>query len=419
MTTFQQLRTIAPEAFAAASDDWLRLATEAEASADRLYERDGKALAENWADEVGERARGTIQKVAQDFQVAGMSLRGALSTLDGFADAIALCKHSLESAVDYAVRAGLDVDADGRVTAPAGTDDKALAEKAHEASALIADAVRDATRIDEDAAAALARLVEPAGITEVLSQDEIRERVLNDPVREATVASVEMIKETMPLDAGPQRQAAWWNSLTPEQREQYKRAAPVELHDMAGTPDEVRRELIGDDGLNRVEMVRWVTEHGDTDHEDVPGMSNCTNFVSHAMRDGGGLPEEGDGQGWKNPDDWYTNRGEEGDRPYLPSNKDHSEPWAAAQNHHDYMLRHGGETVTAEQAKPGDVIYFKDEESIHHAAVVTAVTPDGEVVYTQHTPSMSSLGLNDRLPHNDIAAGPDTPIIVRPHPDWV
>ncbi|SDD38589.1 amidase domain-containing protein [Actinokineospora iranica] len=419
MITYQQLKDFDPQSFADAADDWLKLAKEAEASAEHLYERDGKALAENWADEVGEKARQTIRKVAQDFQAAGMSMRGVLSTLDGYADAIALCKRNLDSAVDFAVRSGLTVDADGQVTVPAGAEDQQLAERAQQSTALIADAVRDAAEIDKEAAASLARLIEPASITKVLTQEELRDEVLNKSVRDATASTLEMIKETMPLDAGPQEQAAWWSSLTKEQQDQYMKAAPVELHDMKGIPDSVRKDLIGNDGLNRVEMLRWVAEHGDTTHKDVPGMSNCTNFVSHAMRDGGGLPEEGDGQGWKNPDDWYTNRGEPGDRPYLPNNKDHSEPWAAAQNHHDYMLKHGGETVPVEQAKPGDIVYFKDKESIHHAAVVTAVMPDGEVVYTQHTPSLSSLGLNDRVPHNDIAIGSDVPIIVRPHPDWV
>lgn len=419
MTTFRQLADADAQPFAAAADDWLSLAQESEASADHLYERDGKALEASWADAVGERARQTVRKVAQDFQAAGMSMRGILSTLDGFADAIALCKRNLDSAVDFAVRAGLTVEQDGRVTVPAGASEQRLIEQADQARRLIEDAVRDATEIDRLAAASLNRLTEPAGITAVLTQQELRAQVLDQPVRDATGATLEMIKRTMPRDAGPDEQAAWWNSLSPEQREQYMKAAPVELHDMPGVPDDVRKELIGGDGLNRVEMLRWVAEYGDTTHTDVSGMSNCTNFVSHAMRDGGGLPEEGEGQGWLNRDDWYTNRGEPGDRPYLPNNKDHSEPWAAAQNHHDYMLRHGGETVPVEQAKPGDIVYFKDEANIHHAAVVTAVLPDGEVVYTQHTPSLSSLGLNDRAPHNEINGGPDTPIIVRPHPDWL
>ncbi|HEV7977159.1 hypothetical protein [Amycolatopsis sp.] len=327
MTTYQQLMGVDPQSFSVTADDWLKLAEEAEAAADHLYERDGKALKENWADEVGEKARQTIRKVAQDFQAAGMSMRGVLSTLDGFADAIALCKRNLESAVDFAVGSGLTVDANGQVIVPAGTKDQQLVERAKQSSALIADAVRDATEIDKDAAASLVRLTEPAGITEVLTQDELRDQVLNKSVRDATGSTLEMIKQTMPLDADPDTQSAWWNSLTKEQQEQYMKAAPVELHDMKGTPDNVRKELIGNDGLNRVEMLRWVAEHGDTTHKDVPGMSNCTNFVSHAMRDGGGLPEEGDGQGWNNPDDWYTNRGEPGDRPYLPNNKDHSEPW--------------------------------------------------------------------------------------------
>jgi hypothetical protein len=76
--------------------------------------------------------------------------------------------------------------------------------------------------------------------------------------------------------------------------------------------------------------------------------------------------------------------------------------------------------VSTMDARPGDIVYMKDQTGeIHHTSIVTAVTPDGEVLVTQHNSNHTNIGLSDRLPHNAIRSGQnDTPVIVRPHPNW-
>ncbi|MFJ5803034.1 hypothetical protein [Streptomyces decoyicus] len=74
----------------------------------------------------------------------------------------------------------------------------------------------------------------------------------------------------------------------------------------------------------------------------------------------------------------------------------YSQTWAGAENQQNFMLKHGGEEVPQYRARPGDIIHYEQQgpngeiEHVNtpHAAVVTAVMPDGEVKYTQHQDSV-------------------------------
>lgn len=419
MVTYQQLKAARPGAFATAADDWVKLAKEAEAAADDIYESGGQKLRDHWEDTLGEKASGYCRKIAQDFQAAGMTMRGVVTTLDGLAEALELCRRNLDSAVDFATSSGFEVDENGKVTVPAEVTDPQAADRAKRAGWLIWDAVNDATKIDNEAAASLRRLIQPASITKLMTQDELAKATLNSSVKEAGKSAIVMLKQTMPQNADPATQAAWWNSLTPKQRDEYMRGAPVILYDMKGIPAAVKKQLVGNDGLNRIEMIRWAEKYGDGTHTDVPGMNNCTNFVSYAMTDGGGLPEDQTGD---RPDDaWFADHILFGPDKIESLNKyNHSPPWAAASNHHDYMLANGGQTVSESDARPGDIVYLRNtHEGIHHTAIVTAVAPDGELIITQHNSNHASVRLDDRLTDNDLRTGNDDQVIVvRPHPNW-
>lgn len=420
MVTYQQLRNVQPGKFATAADDWLKLAKEAEAAAEDIYERGGKKLEASWTDPIGGQAKGYCQKIAQDFQAAGMAIRGVVTTLDALADALEMAKRNLDSAVDFATKSGLKVDGNGKVTVPQGASDLLSVERADRAGWLIWDAVNDATKIDNEAAASLRRLIQPASINKLMDQQELADDILNDEVKRAGHTGVNMLKQTMPLNADEQTQAAWWNSLTPAQRDMYMRAAPVDLYDMKGIPADVKQQMVGNDGLNRIEMIRWAEKHGTSKHTDVPGMDNCTNFVSYAMHDGGGLREDRTGDA--HDEQWYADHIMFGPDKLESLNKySHSPAWGAAQNQHDYLLRNGGETVSERDARPGDIVYLRDQNTgtIHHSSIVTAVAPDGELMVTQHNPPHANAGLSDRLASNGVRTGQnDTPIIVRPHPNW-
>lgn len=102
-----------------------------------------------------------------------------------------------------------------------------------------------------------------------------------------------------------------------------------------------------------------------------------------------------------------------------------SHSWAGAENQQDFMLKHG-EEVPRDQVRPGDIVYYEqqgpnpaiEQGETHHAAVVTAVMPDGEIKYTQHSDSCQNVSIDGRLPHETEAEGLQNLRFVRPEPDW-
>ncbi|GAA3699772.1 hypothetical protein [Gordonia hankookensis] len=75
-------------------------------------------------------------------------------------------------------------------------------------------------------------------------------------------------------------------------------------------------------------------------------------------------------------------------------------------------------------AMPGDVVYFNyaqphaSGDVSHHTAVVTGVLPDGQILYTQHTPGAANLSVQDRLPMIEQSEGQQSITIVRPSETW-
>jgi hypothetical protein len=51
---------------------------------------------------------------------------------------------------------------------------------------------------------------------------------------------------------------------------------------------------------------------------------------------------------------------------------------------------------------------------VHHAALVTAVTPDGDIHYTQHTSDRLDASLNGRISDVEVREGGQNIVIVRP-----
>jgi hypothetical protein len=155
------------------------------------------------------------------------------------------------------------------------------------------------------------------------------------------------------------------------------------------------------------------------------GENNCTNFASEALHqsgvhykgwntlddDGWGKSTAG-GMGW----DWLDRNGHT-----------HSNSWGGAQNLHDFLTRNGSSEVSASQVKPGDIIFFEEASdqngnlqkgTIHHTAIVTAVTPDGDIRYTQHSDQRLNVSLNGRENHELEAEGQQRMRFVHVQPNW-
>jgi hypothetical protein len=338
-------------------------------------------------------------------------------TLDGLADAAGVAKQSLHSAVDFARRKGFEVNDCGAVTVPGGAHIEHAEEYQRQAQELINDAVRDAIRIDADSAAELQKLTDAVHNTDM-------DKARNDIQSEASQNELQMIRDTLPTGKDPATVAAWWNSLTQKQREDLEKAVPVDLYDLNGIPQDVKNQLRGNDGYDRVELVRWAQQNWNNDDIDIYD-NNCTNFVSAALEHAGMKEKMSPWTGTFGDNSW--GHGMQTGWGWLDS-KDysHTASWAQADAQRNFMLKNGGEQVSFAQARPGDIVYFEqagpdgptDPGKAHHAALVTSVTPDGDIHYTQHTDSRLNVSLNGRLPHNEVTEGDQNIVIVRPKPNW-
>lgn len=123
--------------------------------------------------------------------------------------------------------------------------------------------------------------------------------------------------------------------------------------------------------------------------------------ISRAQLRAGGLDYKGkstlDDNGWgqSKAGEWGWNTP---DIPGLPEVKglSHTRSWFNSEAQEEFFLRDGGE----------------------HAALVTGVLPDGEVLYTQHTPGAQGSSLQGRVPNLEQNEGRQQITVVRPKQTW-
>jgi hypothetical protein len=173
-----------------------------------------------------------------------------------------------------------------------------------------------------------------------------------------------------------------------------------------------------------VKTVQWALDHWDDTSIDAFD-DNCTNFASESLQQGGVRPK-GDGLwGWRGDDTW--GRSNDAGSDWLSQRVDYSKTWAGAQNMHDFMMRHGSQEIPADQVQPGDIVYYEEDSdqdaqdkkgAIHHTAVVTAVTPDGDIRYTQHSGGQKNASLGGRIDSFQEQRGHQNLHFVRVNPDW-
>ncbi|HSV65368.1 MAG TPA: amidase domain-containing protein [Mycobacteriales bacterium] len=416
MVDFMALREANPELWKTAADDWVDLARRAEQSANDIYQRGVGALDEHWTDAVGERAGQKLKELANSYQVAAATIRGVVSTLDGLGESVDAVRGSLQSAIDYAHRYGLVVDGNGRVSQQPGTHCAEDEPKISQANRLITEAIESASRIDDEASAELDRLRDAISNTDL-------SKALDQIQQSASENQLALLRESLPIGADAATVRIWWSSLTPAEQAAYERALPVDLYDLDGVPDDVKQRMRGTDGYDRIEMLRWARQNVDNTDIDIFD-NNCANFVSHALEHagldqkmgwdgtfGGNSWGHGSQTGW----DWLDAR-----------DSSHTASWAQADAQHDFLVHNGGQQVSVPQAQPGDVIYWEqagaggptEPGQVHHAAVVTSVTPDGTIHYTQHSSSRLDASLDGRLPATEVREGNQRVAIVRPRQTW-
>ena len=125
--------------------------------------------------------------------------------------------------------------------------------------------------------------------------------------------------------------------------------------------------------------------------------TDCANFVSQCLRAGGILPTKEWHMNktrktyWYNPAAWFSQN--------YRYNWDVGPAWSLAQNQFDYFSNLPGNSsfrldssedihnfICSQGVKPGDLLYFANENGVHHATIITKVD-DQMIYYAGHTRS--------------------------------
>lgn len=421
MVTFAELRGAKPQLWSTAAQDLRKAAQQCERVVSDVYNNGIQQLDENWPDHVGQLAVGVLKNITTKAQTTSVLARAGVEPVDALANAVLTAQSELENGVHLAEANGLKVDpATGKVSLPrsmgAEGDPVAMLMMMSQAQRLINDAVEAATQADNLCTDALRAANDDAANPETTREQA--QAVQSENVRRA----LEEIRDTLPDGLSPSEVAAWWNGLTPKEQFDLQRAVPVELCDLDGIPESVKTQLTNDGrGYNPVETVRWALDNAHNDGLDRLD-TNCTLFASEALHAGGLQEKEGQWskRDWLNP------------VPNIPGfggmdadSRRYTQSWYYGDDQRKFLMNNGASEIPLSQARPGDVIYFNwadpsahDGQGIHHTAIVSAVLPDGEVLYTQHTPGAVNYGYESRLPVRAQEEGGDYATIVRPKETW-
>ncbi|GFG63975.1 hypothetical protein MKUB_14650 [Mycobacterium kubicae] len=417
MVTFAQLRDAHPALWQTAADDLLAVAKQSERTAGNIHANGAKPLEEHWPDHTGTLARNVLVQVAGRMVNTGVLARGATTPLDTLQDAVEIAQRELNAAVSEATAKGFSVGDDGRVSLPtASVDPVGDLMTALRYQQRIADAVEAATQADQLCADALSAVS--------LNPDDITSEQAQNAQGVAVRKAVEEMRDQLPDGLTPEEVGKWWAALTPQQQLQLRLAAPVELYDLPGIPAEVKAQLTnGGNGYNPIEAVRWA--YANAPNEGLNRFpNNCALFVSESLRAGGLSEVEGrwSKEDWANPiPNIPSVHIPFSDRNFDADQYRYTKSWYNADEQRSFLVNSGGSAVPLSQTRPGDVIYFNWTDSAahsgevsHHAAIVSSVLPNGEVLYTQHTPGAVNYSLEDRLPIRLQDQDPQSVVVIRP-----
>ncbi|WAL71133.1 amidase domain-containing protein [Kitasatospora sp. YST-16] len=403
-----------------AANGWLTLSRESWKAVNDIHANGVDPLKENWKDKVGASAGQKLEEQARILETGADLTRAVAMILDGLGSNVARAKITMNAALDMANQYGLTVDrATGLVHNGSGTPDSSTDNAVQEINAMLREALREAAQADAQAAAELRKL--GAATCETDPQ-----RALDDYQGEASRIEINMYSGSIPDGSDPRLVTDWWNALPESQHQQLMRSDPVTLANLPGIPDSVKLELHGGPNAkyDPVKTVQWALEHWDDTSVDRFD-DNCTNFASEALHQGG-LHAKGDSLwGWRGDDTW--GRSDDSGKDWLSQRLDYSKSWAGAQNMHDFMVHHGGQELSPDQVRPGDIVYYEEESDqdgetgknvIHHTAVVTAVTPTGDIKYTQHSGGQQNASVDGRIDAFQEHRGQQKLHFVRVSPDW-
>ncbi|MFC9888532.1 alpha/beta hydrolase [Streptomyces pilosus] len=274
------LKALKPSEFTQAADGYRALSGMADAARERIDKQITGAMRKANEGEAANEALKQLRKLAENFHYVQVECGLITGALDGFASEIAAPKRRLTGALDDAAALAYTVHRDGTVTYPAGGENTLTRQpipggtvrgdnglitgngtdftapglvpntpqfknpNPHHAKAVdiadrIAHAVREAREIDDRYGKALDKLKAAPGLT---VDSKTWADVASD-VGAVSTAAREYLKDLIPTGKSPAERKEWWDSLSAEEREEYKTAFPEAIGNLDGIPSTVRDEV--------------------------------------------------------------------------------------------------------------------------------------------------------------------------------
>ncbi|MET7437384.1 alpha/beta hydrolase [Streptomyces sp. NPDC005496] len=292
------LKALKPTEYAEAADGYHAISSTAGAALDRIDKQITATMRKANKGEAADAALKQLRKLSENFHYTQVECGLVAAALDGFSAEIAAPRRRLNEALDDAEALAYMVNTDGTITYPAGGKNQLTGEpipggtvlgnnglitgndtgfqspglvprspqlknpnphhaRAAEIADRIAHAVREAQEIDDRYSKALNKLKAAPGLN-------VDSKTWADAAADVDVVSAaasQYLQDQIPLDKSATDRKEWWDSLSVEQREEYKAGFPEIIGNLDGIPSTVRDEV------NR-ENIRLLIAHLEGQHDE-------------------------------------------------------------------------------------------------------------------------------------------------------
>ncbi|MEU7044557.1 alpha/beta hydrolase [Streptomyces varsoviensis] len=284
---FAALKDLKPADFEDAADGYRAVSDMASQAKGELEERIQVKMRQSLEGKAMDAALGQLHELAKDFHYAQVECGLVSTALNAFAADVRPAKKKLDAAIADAEAKNFSIGADGSVSYPAAGDEvdgktpqggsangatdetaRAVARQAanfapnpnfrpaQECANRIAEALKQATEVDEKWAPQLRKLKADDDLS-VSDADLVDAQKDMKGVRENAKDYLDHIKAP-PEDGDPKANAEWWKGLTKQEKDAYVSVHPAGIGAMDGLPAAVRDEA------NRVVLAET---HGTTQQQ--------------------------------------------------------------------------------------------------------------------------------------------------------
>lgn len=265
--TWQHLKDLKPSEYEEAADGWGDVSSRAYAAKERVENEMLAKLRDTQQAQTADAALGDLTRLAGNFQYLHAECGLIRTALNGFAAEVATPQSQLKAALEDAEHLGFTVHQDGSVSYPAGTPSTPYLKppeggtatprtgvsllpgaggglvidpnkaKAEGIAERIASACRVAAEIDSRYRTALSGLKAERGLR---VDDAVWADAARDLQHTRDAAGKYFKDSDIPHGKSPAENAAWWNHLSQEQRDEYVSLYPSSVGALDGIPSEIR-----------------------------------------------------------------------------------------------------------------------------------------------------------------------------------